>query len=84
MRLRKKLTTLTATLMILIGSLSACGALQIKTWFLDSKETGALIRKHANAPMEVLSYADADSYRCYSPIDDQAWRDRMALCCAGK
>lgn len=55
---------------ILGASLPACGTirLNIKTWFLD-EEQGGLIRKHDNAPTEVLPFPEAKGYRCVNKAD---------------
>lgn len=83
MTLKQKLRIVAATSLIWIISLSACAGLKIKTWFLDAKEQNALIRKASTGEItERLSYIEADGYRCYSPIDDEAWRTRLAQCCA--
>jgi hypothetical protein len=81
---KQKLQIALGTSLIWIISLSSCAGIQIKTWFLDSKTENALIRKNEDGSIqEKLTYLEAYGYRCYSPIDDEAWRTRLAECCAG-
>lgn len=69
--------------LISILCLSSCGALQIKTWFLDAHDYNALIRKNKDGTLnEKLEYVQAHGYRCYSPEDDTAWRNRLVACCS--
>jgi hypothetical protein len=57
--------------------LPACGGprLNVKTWYLDVgqaealKPKGVLIRKHDNAPTEVLDADEARAFRCVNQKD---------------
>lgn len=81
--LNQKLRLVVATCLIWIICLSSCAGLKIKTWFLDGKDEQALIRKNDDGVVtEKLTYIEADGYRCYSPVDDEAWRTRLVECCA--
>jgi hypothetical protein len=91
--LKQRLRIATATSLIWIACLSACGAsLQVKTWFTDSKNVKEecrlekpFVRRNGKGDIqEALSLLEAHAYRCYSPADDEAWRSRMAVlsqCC---
>lgn len=68
---------------VLITCLSCCSGITIKTWFLDGIYENGLIRKKSDGTLlEKISFIEANGYRCYSPVDDEAWRNRMAACCA--
>lgn len=81
--MKRSLQIAVATSAVWMICLSSCAGLKIKTWFLDGKEESALIRRKSGVIVEKMTFFDADGYRCYSQADDTAWRDRMALCCAG-
>lgn len=71
------------TSLIWIVCLSSCANLKIHTWYNDGTIHKELIRTdHDGNLTEEMSYVAADGYLCYSPEDDKAWRDRLALCCA--
>ncbi len=64
-----------ASLFVVMGmmmgvGLPACGGprLNIKTWYLDEVQ-GGLIRKHTNAPTEVMTFGAARGYRCVNAKD---------------
>lgn len=81
--LKQKLQIVGATSLIWTICLSSCAALNIKTWYLDGIHEQALIRRNADGTVnEKLSWLEADGFRCYSPLDDEAWRDRLIQCCA--
>lgn len=89
--LKTKLIPVAATSVIWIICLSSCGGMQVKTWFTDSTHVSEqcrneehLVRRKNGVVQEALTIVKADGYRCYSPADDQAWRNRMAVCCAGQ
>lgn len=83
MTLNQRLQIVGVTSLIWIVCLSSCAALSIKTWFLDGKEYQSLVRKNSNGTLkEKLSFIEANGYRCYSPADDEAWRNRLIACCA--
>lgn len=70
--------------------MTAC-AFQIKTWTAepanvkpDCQAEKPLVRKKGGQITEALSILEMAKYRCYSEIDDTAWRNRMAICCADK
>lgn len=95
MRLNQKLTIAGVTSLAWMVCLSSCGSLQIKTWFLDQtqvseacKDAKPLIRRGGDgAVQEALTILQADGYRCYSPADDEAWRNDLNIetqCCNGK
>lgn len=56
--------------MVMGVGLPACGGprLNIKTWYLDEVQ-GGLIRKHTNAPTEVMTFEAAKGYRCVNAKD---------------
>lgn len=54
-----------------LGAINACAGKPVTWWFMDSKGSQELIRKHSNAPTEQLSYVNADGYLCLSPSDAQ-------------
>lgn len=59
--------------------LSSCAALSIKTWIVKS---GDLI--HGT---ETKTVAEAEGFRCYSELDDTAWRTELKIqraCCSGR
>lgn len=77
---------------ILIGflsglTLSACAGLVITTWQISARDA-ELQRKDAQG--HVIAHkplTEADDYRCYSPVDDEAWRKEHAdlrACCNSK
>lgn len=93
MLMREKLKIVAATSLVWIISLSVLSAcagqgLVIKTWFLAAKDYGSLIRKDdSGAVVGKMTYDAADGYLCYSPSDDEAWRDALntaTQCCNGK
>ncbi len=64
-----------ASLFIVVGlvmgvGLPACGGLRlnIKTWYLDESQ-GGLVRKHTDAPTEIMTFLDAKGYRCVNAKD---------------
>lgn len=64
-----------ASLFVVVGmvmgvGLPACGGLRlnVKAWYLD-KDQGGLIRKHTNAPTEVMPFEIAKGYRCVNAND---------------
>ena len=80
---KPKRRTLGVMLLTLIVSLSCCAGLTVRTWFLDGKNYEALIRKNPDGSLkEKLSFVEADGYRCYSPVDDEAIRNRLIECCS--
>lgn len=80
---KEKLKIVMVTSLIWIGFLSSCAGLNIKTWYLDAEEEQALIRRNADGSIkEKISYLQAQGYLCYSVTDDEAWRTRLAQCCA--
>ncbi len=84
----KPTAVITSLFMVLL--FTACGALQIKTWYTDKNnvslecqtEKPLIRRDSAGAIKEARSIVEADGFRCYSRADDEAWRNRMALCCS--
>lgn len=92
MPMREKLKTVAATSVVWIISLSLLNAcadgLVVKTWYLAAKDFGYLIRKNPDGSIaEKKSFDDADGYLCYSPSDDEAWRNRLTVavqCCNAK
>ena len=90
MRMNPRLKVVGATSLIWILCLSACGSIQITTWFTDASQVdqrcqgeSPLIRRDANGTIEAaLTILQADGYLCYSPADDKTWRDKLDLCCA--
>lgn len=80
---KEKLRIAGATSLIWTLCLSSCAALNIKTWFLDGMHEQALIRRDSNGNIkEKLTFLEGDGYRCYSAVDDEAWRNRLIQCCA--
>lgn len=68
-------------------ALSACGGLVITTWLISAKR-GELVREdgHGNV-VASKPLSEADRYRCYSPVDDEAWRKQyseLKTCCDSK
>lgn len=47
----------------------------VTTWIVTP--TG--LRHHTSAEDQTQAFLDSIGYRCYSPEDDLAWRDRMSL-----
>lgn len=91
MTLKQRLRIAAATSLIWILCLSSCAGLRITTWFLNGKGEEAqqgLDRKSHDGTLQAhKSWLEADGYHCYSPIDDEAWRTRMATlseCCEAK
>lgn len=76
-----------------IGLLGSCASTElIKTWGVgaanvrpDCQLEKPLIRTNdAGVIQEALTVLQANAYRCYSPVDDEAWRTRMVQlesCC---
>jgi len=61
-------------------ALSACGSLMVTTW-INSARDHELQRKDGHGNIVARkAYVAADDYRCYSPIDDEAWRSDLAQC----
>ncbi len=59
--------------------LSSCAALQITTWIIKQ---GGLVHGH-----DQKAIAEAEGYRCYSELDDSAWRNELKAqraCCGGR
>ena len=90
MQMRQRLKIVAETSLIWIISLSilqACAGLSIKTWFLDGK-LGMLIRRDSSGNVsDERKIADSDGYLCYSPSDDEAWRNDLitqSQCCKSK
>jgi hypothetical protein len=84
--MKKTQKTILLTWILCLSAVGACGSLQIKTWLIDAND-GSLVRTKNGVVIEKQSYTDANGYRCYSPIDDEAWRARMATlsaCCPGR
>lgn len=80
--LKEKLRIVGVTSLLWILFLS-CSGLTIKTYFLDGMSENALIRRNEDGTIqEKLTFLQAHGYRCYSPVDDEAWRTRLAQCCA--
>ena len=56
----------------------------ITTWIISAKDA-ELQRKDGNGNVVARkSLHDADGYRCYSRVDDEAWRSQFAAakaCC---
>ncbi|GEM_PF-5343908 len=73
------------SLLLILAGLTGCAtagkapAESVKTWLI--MPTG--LRHHAGQVDETKAFTDAQGYRCYSPEDDLAWRDRLAAAEAG-
>lgn len=91
MTLKQKLKIVVATSVgwtICLSIVSACAGMNIKTWFVDGRDAKALIRKNSSGQItDKLTVEQADGYLCYSPLDDEAWRNSLntyKACCDGK
>lgn len=82
MRPREQLRIVMVTSLTWILFLS-CTGLTIKTWYVEGITENALIRRSEDGSIqERLTFLQAHGYRCYSPVDDEAWRARLIACCA--
>lgn len=91
MMLKQKLKIVAATSLtwiLFLSVVSACAGMHITTWFVDGRDNLALIRKDSDGHVvSKLTVQQADGYLCYSPVDDEAWRnslDTYKACCASK
>lgn len=77
--------TILLTSLFWIGTFASCASSEvIKTWIIVDKDH---VRHHTNDVDELKTIADVVGYRCYSKIDDTAWRSRMndlSACCDAK
>lgn len=83
----RPVVTLTTLTICLSFSLIACAGLTIKTWYLDAQLKKLVRRDSAGNIREIKELIDADGYRCYSRIDDEAWRKEyssLSACCNQK
>lgn len=80
---KEKLKIVMATSLIWTVCLSSCASLTIKTWYLDGAGEHGLVRRASDGSIqEKLEFLEANGYFCYSPQDDEMWRQRLAICCA--
>lgn len=74
----KKRQTLGILAVSITLSLSCCAALTVTTWVVKQ---GELVHG-----LDKKSVLEAEGYRCYSEIDDSAWRNELKIqrdCCGG-
>jgi hypothetical protein len=87
--LKKRFLREARPLPILIGLISgvafnACAGLTVTAWLVDKGHSEGLVRKDGSGHVvQSLPWANADDFRCYSPSDDEAWRDKLRTCEAG-
>lgn len=78
----RKAVLLTSLLWLTV--LASCASTKITTWLITDK--GDLMHKTGSAEQH-KTVAEAVKYRCYSEIDDTAWRKLLAdyqACCSEK
>lgn len=71
---------LITSLLWLTGLGSCASSAKIRTWLIEDEG----LRHKTSAVNEALTFVEAKGYRCYSPKDDETWRQGYAAyksCC---